>query len=161
MYEMERDTRPTFSYLFNLIKVKAAQSHGGDHSPHHRAAGWLWMPNLGEKLMARPTFMSLEGCDHWTGILLQLQQGDLSRVIANEGMLSIQIIPEKQSRTDDRNHLSTFPHSHRASNSSHRQRLHTELRHSMTMTTNLKQRRERWVNSKQVRHMLKEKLKQL
>lgn len=134
MYEMERDTRPTFSYLLNPIKLKAAQSHGGDHSPNHRVAGWLWMPNLGEKLTARPTFMSLEGCDHWTGVLLQLQQGDLSRVIANKGMLSIQVIPEKQSRTGDRSHLSTFPHSQRASKSGHRQRLHRELRHSTTTT---------------------------
>lgn len=111
MYEMKPDTRPTLSYLFNPIKLKAGQSHGGEHSPNHRAAVRHWMPNLGEKLLARPTFMSLEGCDHWTGILLQLQQGDLSRVIANEGMLSIQIIPEKQSRTGDSSHLSTFPQS--------------------------------------------------
>lgn len=37
--------------------------------------------------------MSFEGGDDGTGVLLQLQQGDLSRVVTNERVLSVKVIP--------------------------------------------------------------------
>lgn len=73
-----------------------------------RAEKELWPPRLGGDPAGdtQPTFVSFEGRDNRTGVLLKLQQGDLSRTITNKSILSVKIVSvEQRSRRHNTVHL--------------------------------------------------------